>query len=805
MWNKGLSWYYLGVSSPSSPSARDPFLAGDFLVVPERNELRRLDLVSGRPDGEPYRLTSKQMDVLVALASKPGQPLSKTELFETVWPGVTVGEDNISSCVYELRKAFGNPGYIQNVRSRGYLLAPAVVRPLPTRVLEALEPARNESAEILLSNLDVEYLRAPSPPELPPQAEPEPLPARIPDRQLRRNLAIAFGALALLVVSGLATVRHIGNFTVGIPDCKNLTGEPDLNPTLDQLRDNFVTQLDAPIGETYYRIRNLSFFANTQVSCSLERDPDPKIDGYILKASVIGQDGKSSGPIRMYPKRDGIARVGGQLIESVRRELDRQACLMDAEDDLIKARHCLGAGKRLVKTRSIVEAEVVLLRAAEIYTAQLAMQLEAKERAAAVVALLEARDALSNAYDILGQRDQAEEQIKAALAVVENPASGFDLEKLEHKKIRLKILRRSAQIEDNVPLEKERLDELLNLDHRDADVLHSRGWFLLTHERACGSYPLSRFDEAIDGETDPLVRDTYNSYKGDIQLACGHPKEAIDFYNQHIALLPEEADPYDGRASAYIMMGRYQEARDDLAIARKLDHNLASVFLKKGELDRDLGNFQDAKREYLSALGNFGQWPNDKRDILIGLGRLALLEDRAEEAWEKARDAINPRGGNQVQPYWLLGIASLALGRPDEAHAALGVLEKHFAQTTSKYLREYLHHLRAQLMLSEGRGEEALAELDAAFENYPTDRLFFLNAKAEALEKLGRDAEAFTTYRAFRAINPYHPRATCAAAAIAKRLKLPEAAALYAQAQDILDDTSQDPVCQSCLDRARAF
>lgn len=68
----------------------------------------------------------KVMDLLVLLASRPGEVFTRGALFAGLWPGVTVGEDALAQCVSKLRRALGDdphaPRYIETIPKRGYRL-----------------------------------------------------------------------------------------------------------------------------------------------------------------------------------------------------------------------------------------------------------------------------------------------------------------------------------------------------------------------------------------------------------------------------------------------------------------------------------------------------------------------------------------------------------------------------------------------------------------------------------------------------------------------------------------------------------
>src|SRR5215475_1190953 len=107
------------------PTRRKQFRVGAWLVTPALDELRRGD--------ERVRLEPKAMEILVLLANRPGEPVSRDELLSGVWPGVLVGDDSLTQAVTKLRKALGDdprsPSYIETISKRGYRLVAPVEAP----------------------------------------------------------------------------------------------------------------------------------------------------------------------------------------------------------------------------------------------------------------------------------------------------------------------------------------------------------------------------------------------------------------------------------------------------------------------------------------------------------------------------------------------------------------------------------------------------------------------------------------------------------------------------------------------------
>jgi DNA-binding winged helix-turn-helix (wHTH) protein len=62
--------------------------------------------------------------VLKALVTHAGTPVSKDDLFASVWNGTAVSDDALTSCVQELRRALDDdarqPRFIETCHRRGY-------------------------------------------------------------------------------------------------------------------------------------------------------------------------------------------------------------------------------------------------------------------------------------------------------------------------------------------------------------------------------------------------------------------------------------------------------------------------------------------------------------------------------------------------------------------------------------------------------------------------------------------------------------------------------------------------------------
>jgi len=81
-------------------------------------------------NGAEVKLTRKAAMVLGALLEHPGAPVSKQELFASVWRGTVVSDDALVTCIQELRRALGDdskqPLYIETRHRMGYRFLAAV-------------------------------------------------------------------------------------------------------------------------------------------------------------------------------------------------------------------------------------------------------------------------------------------------------------------------------------------------------------------------------------------------------------------------------------------------------------------------------------------------------------------------------------------------------------------------------------------------------------------------------------------------------------------------------------------------------
>ena len=98
------------------------FFIADWHVSPAEGALRRGD--------EMVHLEPKAMEVLVYIASRPGEVITREALERDVWRGAVIGSDAVTNTVIKLRKALQDdarqPRYIATIPKKGYQLIAAI-------------------------------------------------------------------------------------------------------------------------------------------------------------------------------------------------------------------------------------------------------------------------------------------------------------------------------------------------------------------------------------------------------------------------------------------------------------------------------------------------------------------------------------------------------------------------------------------------------------------------------------------------------------------------------------------------------
>ena len=139
--------------SDSNTAARQAgsFTVGDWLVVPSLNRLSR--------GGESVPIELKLMEVLVHLAERQGELVSKRDLIDDVWKVEIVSDGTLTRAIALLRKALGDdarhPRFIETIPKRGYRFIAPVGEPQETRSPGLRFKLETPEGEILLTEGEI--------------------------------------------------------------------------------------------------------------------------------------------------------------------------------------------------------------------------------------------------------------------------------------------------------------------------------------------------------------------------------------------------------------------------------------------------------------------------------------------------------------------------------------------------------------------------------------------------------------------------------------------------------------------------
>src|SRR5580692_10838975 len=128
-----------------NPEPKDVLSFGPFSLFAAERLLKKGD--------EPVPLGGRALDILIALAERPGEVVTRKELISTVWPDVTVEEANLRFQMAALRKALGDgrdgARYLSNISGRGYCFVAPVTRSTAARTVSVTGIATTERLQRL--------------------------------------------------------------------------------------------------------------------------------------------------------------------------------------------------------------------------------------------------------------------------------------------------------------------------------------------------------------------------------------------------------------------------------------------------------------------------------------------------------------------------------------------------------------------------------------------------------------------------------------------------------------------------------
>ena len=336
------------------------FRIGRWDVYPLRNVVSRADAS--------LRLESKAIQVLMVLARRPGEVVTRRDLLEEVWQDRPVSDEVLSRCVSLLRSTLGDdpkdPAYIQTIPRIGYRLIAAV---------SPLGEHRDDAAAAPAAAAPLE----PSPPEIPQASTP---PTAEPARGTGRPglyLLLAAAIIALVVIllspylSWLGEGRHdpatpaaTHDDAIAVLPFRNLSADPDDEYFADGLTDELISRLSDLAG--------LKVIARTTALAYKGSAEDAREVGRRLGVTHL-----VTGTVKISAAR---LRVTAQLVETGRGievssqaydatiadafsvQRDVSAAIVDALLPTLQA-HGGGAQRRSATTTPDARAYLLLLRA----------------------------------------------------------------------------------------------------------------------------------------------------------------------------------------------------------------------------------------------------------------------------------------------------------------------------------------------------------------------------------------------------------------------------------------------------------
>lgn len=141
--NAGISPGLLWIPRDSPELRRSPpVMSQHFSFGPYRFEPATSRLWAEQRE---IKLTRKAAAVLRVLIERAGQPVTKQDLFASVWSNTVVSDDALTTCIQELRKALGDdakqPRYIETRHRYGYCFVAELEQSAPAAAAKAPEPA----------------------------------------------------------------------------------------------------------------------------------------------------------------------------------------------------------------------------------------------------------------------------------------------------------------------------------------------------------------------------------------------------------------------------------------------------------------------------------------------------------------------------------------------------------------------------------------------------------------------------------------------------------------------------------------
>ena len=545
------------------------------------------------PPPESQRIEPKVAEVLVYLARRAGQVVSREELLSAVWPGVVVGDDALTQAIIKLRKALGDdarrPAYIETLSKRGYrLIAPVAVAEEPARI--AMPLAAKDAAPAGAMATD----SAATPVPVEPLAQAATTPATTAAQPARRWRWVAWGgglaALAIATVLGLG-IHHSWHWPSGGNETPRTAPAealpviavlPLVNASGNPAREFFSDGVTDEIIHALGRYAGLRVISRNSVQQFKQREAPARVVSQELGARYV-----VTGSVR---EQDGQVRVAVELSDAQTARVlwsehfDRHGGEVFAIQESI-VRNIVGALAVKVTKLESDRAATRPPRQREAYDLVLLArtQLAKADRAAnrqgrALVA--QARE-LAPDYAMAYVVESELEEQRADLGWVEDPVQGLLLaERAARQALSFDDpganarahaqLSRIHTFRQEYPLALAESERALALNPNDTVIAEIRAHALLWAGRPQEAVSLLESALRLDpaGRRSPVRQVIVVAY-----FAAERYPEALAACERALAEHPELPMLHTMRAAVLAHTGRLEEARQSLAEVRRLQPN----------------------------------------------------------------------------------------------------------------------------------------------------------------------------------------------------------------------------------------
>jgi TolB-like protein/DNA-binding winged helix-turn-helix (wHTH) protein/Flp pilus assembly protein TadD len=560
--------------SEDAGAAGTAWMVGPWRVDAGTGELRR--------GSESLRVEPKVAEVLVYLAQRAGQMVSRDELLTAVWPGVVVGDDALTQAIIKLRKALGDdarrPAYIETLAKRGYrLIAPVSAVTEVGGAPRATPPAAAA----------VGAAAAASPPTE-AAASADASPAR---RKPWRLAALGGGLAALALATGLAVSIHRDwPWPIGSDNTPRATAEtlpvvavlPLTNQSGNAQREFFSDGVTNDIIHALGRYSGLRVISSNSVQQFKQREASPKVVSSELGARyvVTGSVREAGGQVRVAVELSDAETA--RVLWSER--FDRQGGeVFQIQDSIVQA--IVGAlAVRMSKLESDRAAtrppsrreayDLVLLARAQLLKADRAANRQGR------TLIAQARE-LAPDYAMAYVVESELEDQRANLGWMEDPAQGLLLsERAARHALALNDpganarahaqLGRIHAIRGEYPLALAESERARALNPSDPFIAEVRADTLLWAGRSQEAVELMESALHLDpaGRRSPVRQAIVIAY-----FAAERYPQALAACERALADYPETPAMHTMRAAILAQAGRLEEARQSVAEVRRLQPN----------------------------------------------------------------------------------------------------------------------------------------------------------------------------------------------------------------------------------------